>query len=203
MKELTHFIGGKHVKGASGRFAESFNEIAKARNLDPLNLVIGTDEGLAFYWAGDYDRALARLRATLELEPSFPLAHVYLGLARLGMGDPKGSIAELESARTLLGDDPDFLALWGSACAQAGRTRDAEGTLAGLESLSKRRWVSSFPMAFLLLKLGEKEKAIDRLERCLKEREGRLVYLEVEHAFDPIRGDPRFQEIVRRQKNPA
>jgi len=51
--------------------------------------------------------------------------------------------------------------------------------------------------------LGDKDRAFEWLEKAYEERAGRLVYLKVEHAFDPLRSDPRFGDLVRRLKFPS
>jgi serine/threonine protein kinase/tetratricopeptide (TPR) repeat protein len=187
----------------SKRFEESFEEIERARQLDPLNLIIDTDVGLSAYWAGQYDRAIVRLRQTLELEPNFFLAHFYLGmtLARKGLLDP--AIAESRTAMRLEPDDPNPIMLYGYACARAGRGQEALRALEDLRVLSARRFVSAFAVAAVYVGLDDRDKAFEWLEKAYEERSGRLVYLGVERAFDPLRSDPRFQNLVRRMRLPA
>ena len=187
----------------SKRFEESFEEIERARQLDPLNLMIDTDVGLSMYWAGRYDRAIAQLRQTLELEPSFYLTHFYLGLAltRKGLLDP--AVAELRTAMRLEPDDPNPIMLYGYACGRAGRRPEALRTLEDLRALSARRFVPAFAIAAVYVGLDDREKAFEWLERAYEERSGWLVYLGVERAFDPLRLDPRFQDLIRRIRLPV
>ena len=69
--------------------------------------------------------------------------------------------------------------------------------------MSQERYVSAFLAAGIYVGLGEKDKAFESLEKAYKERSGRLVYLGVERAFDPLRSDLRFQNLVKRMKLPA
>jgi len=187
----------------SKRFGESFEEIALARRLDPLNIMIDTDVGLASYWAGQYDRAITQLRQTVELNASFFLTHFYLGLAQAGKGLFDAAITEAQTARSLEPGNPNPIMLYGYACGRAGRSPEALQALEDLRAMSQRRYVSAFLVAGVYVGLGEKDKAFEFLEKAYEERSGRLIYLGVEPAFDPLRFDPRFQNLVRKMRLPA
>ena len=187
----------------SRRFEESFREIELARQLDPLNVMIDTDAGLASYWAGQNDRAITQLRETVELNPGFFLTHFYLGLAQAGKGLFDSAMEESRLARHLEPDDPNPVMLYGYACGRAGRRPEALRALDDLRAMSQKRYVSAFLLAGVYVGLGEKDKAFESLEKAYEERSGRLIYLGVLRAFDPLRSDPRFQDLVRRIKLPA
>ena len=85
----------------------------------------------------------------------------------------------------------------------AGRRAEAEKALAQLGELSKRRFVSAFPIAWIHLGLGNNDRTFDWLEKAYEERAPRLVYLKAERAFDPLRSDPRFVDLLRRLKFPS
>jgi tetratricopeptide (TPR) repeat protein len=187
---------------ASGRFEESLAEIRKARELDPLNVTINLDFGLAFYWAGDPDRALPELRRALELDPTSPLGHLYAGLALFRSGSRERAIVEWAKAVELSDRSPDALAFWGYGCGLEGRSAEAEAALKELEGLARKRFVSALPFAILTLGQGRKAEALAWLEKAYEERAARLVYLNVERGFDPLRAEPRFREIVRKMGLP-
>ena len=192
-----------NLLSVSGRFQESFREIETARRLDPLDLMIRTDEGLAQHWAGHDDKAREILESTLRLEPGFPMAHLYLGLVEIRQNALDSAIGEADIARKLLDGEPDPIALYGYACALAGRRAEASEAMRRLEDLSRHRFVDSVPMAVLSAGMGEKDRALSSLERAYEERSGRLVYLKVERAFDPIRDDSRFRSLLERLRFPS
>jgi len=183
---------------ASSRFQESLVEIRKARELDPLNVTINLDVGLAFYWAGDAARALPELRRALELDPTSPLVHLYTGLVLFQTESRERAIEEWAKAVELSDRSPDALAFWGYGCGRTGRTAEAQAALRELEGLARKRFVSALPFAILTLGLDRKVEALSWLEKAYEERAGRLVYLNVEHGFDPLRAEPRFREVVRK-----
>jgi serine/threonine protein kinase/tetratricopeptide (TPR) repeat protein len=187
----------------SKRAEESFEQIRLARRLDPLNLITYADAGLAFYLAGQHDRAIEELSQSLELEGNFYLTHIDLGLAKAAKGLFEQAMAEARTAMSLVPNDPNPISLFGYACARSGRRGEAEQALESLHALSREKYVSAFPMAFLYAGLGNKEKVFEWLEKAYEERAGFLVYLNVEAAFDSLRSEPRFQDLVRRMKLPA
>ena len=93
--------------------------------------------------------------------------------------------------------------LYGYACAQAGRRPEALQALEDLRAMSEKRFVSAFLVAGVYVGLGEKDDAFRSLEKAYEERSGRLVYLGVARAFDPLRSDPRFRDLVRRIRLPV
>ena len=187
----------------SRRNEEAFEQIRLARKLDPLNLITYADAGLAHYLAGQYDRAIEELRQSLELEGNFYLAHIDLALALGAKGLFEQSMAEARTAMSLQPYDPNPIALLGYACARAGRVKEAEQALGGLQALGQKRFVSAFPSAFVNAGLGRKDKTLELLEKAYEERAGMLVYLNIVHAFEPFRSEPRLQALSRKMKLPA
>ena len=185
-----------------GRVHEAQAQIARAHSLDPLNPVISTDMGLTRYYAEDYAGAVEQYRKTLELDPEFLLAHIYLGLAHLHHGATEEAIREFELASRIAPGSADSIALLGYSFALTGRRRQAEAQLEKLTAMSKERFISTFPIAFVYVGLGDHDRAFEWLERAADERAGRLVYLRVERAFDPIRTDPRFPRLLERLRFP-
>ena len=188
---------------AASRFEESFREIRIARQLDPMDLMIRADEGLAYHLAGNDEKAIALLRQTVELEPNFPLARLYLALVAAKPGAMETSITESRKAMELMEGEPDPIAFYGYACGMAGQRAEALRAHAMLEELSRKRFVSAFAMAVLDVGLGEKAETLTALEEAHAERAGRLVFLRVERLFDPLRAEPRFQRLVASLKIPA
>jgi serine/threonine-protein kinase len=186
------------------RPVEACAEIHRAEELDPLNPVIGMDVGLTCYYvAGDYERAIEQYRKVLELHPTFGLTYFYIGLAHVGRNDFAEAFPVLEAVKRLGPGEPDPIALLGYAFALAGQRGKAEEALEELKALAKHKYVSAIPIAWVYMGLGDKDRAFEWLEKAYEERAGRLVYLKVLRAFDPLRSDPRFEDLVRRLKFPA
>ncbi len=183
---------------AMGRFEEALTEIRTAQELDPLSVLTNTTAGWTFYCARQYDRGAEQCQKTLELAPNSDGAHACLGYNYLAKGMYQQAIAECQKALTLSGGDA-VRAVWlGRAYAGAGRRTDARKVLTELHQLSKRTYVPPYFLATLHVALGEKDQAFAWLQRAYAERDLYLAWLRVDPAVDPLRSDPRFQELLRR-----
>jgi TolB-like protein/tetratricopeptide (TPR) repeat protein len=182
----------------AGRFGEAAEQIAIAHELDPLSLAISADIGWVSYFARDYEAAAARYRGTLDLDPDFSWGRFLYGLALEQLGRFAEAIREFE----LAGKSTKVLAAIGHAAGMAGDTARAQSVLADLERLALERYVSSYALAVIHIGLGDHDAAFASLDRAIEERAGYLVYLNVDPVVDPIRGDARFGELLRKAKRP-
>jgi TolB-like protein/Tfp pilus assembly protein PilF len=184
---------------AVGQFDRSIAEGKHAVELDPLSLINNADLGGNVYFnARRYDEAIAQLRKTIEIDPRFYIAHYYLGQAFQLKGQLTEAIAEYQKAVDLT-DDPDALALLGQAYARAGHRNEAQRILTRLTEESKSRYVSAESMALMWIGLGDKEQAIDALERAYREGAGNDIFtIRVDPMLDDLRGQPRFEALAEK-----
>jgi TolB-like protein/Flp pilus assembly protein TadD len=179
-----------------GRFDEAIRELKRGLELDPLSLPINGALGRTYYFARRYDEAIEQLRKTSEMDPGFYYAHWNLGSSLVAKGAIGAAIGEYQKARAL-SDDPFVLGLLGHAYASSGNKMEAEKILDQLKELSKERYVSAYSFALVYLGLGDKEEALRWLEQSYQDRTGNdLIYFRVEPLLDPLRGEPRFEELV-------
>jgi len=132
----------------------------------------------------------------LELDPSFAYAHAHLGSTyrmKATLGD---AVSEYQRAVALEEDSPRYIAMLGSAYATAGKRSEALKILGDLQELSKRKYVDPVLSAFLLASMGRKEEALAALEIGYESRSYLMRWLKVQPNFDPLRSDPRFQELL-------
>jgi TolB-like protein/Flp pilus assembly protein TadD len=192
-----HHWYGIELLASLGRFDEAIAEGKRGLELDPLSLPINGALGRIYYFARRYDEAIEQLRKTSEMDPGFYYAHWNLGSTLAAKGAIGEAIGEYQKARAL-NDDPLVLALLARAYAFSGNKMEAEKILDQLKELSKERYVSAYSFALVYLGLGNKEEALRRLQKGYQERGGDyLVYVKVEPLLDPLRGDPRFEELVQ------
>jgi TolB-like protein/DNA-binding winged helix-turn-helix (wHTH) protein/Flp pilus assembly protein TadD len=183
-----------------GRFEDGISEARRARDLDPLSLPLNNALAGRLLVASRYDEALAQVQKTLELNPNFAPAHQTLGWAYLHRGKREEAILEFRKALQLSGtDDADLVLDLGFAYATAGNGQEARRILAKLKKLHQRGLVPSGSIAILYGALGELNEAFAWLEKAYEERDPQLTYLTVPgRRFDPLRHDPRFQQLVHR-----
>jgi DNA-binding winged helix-turn-helix (wHTH) protein/TolB-like protein/Tfp pilus assembly protein PilF len=179
-----------------GRLDDSVHELKRAQELDPVSIEINSDLGAVLTFAHRPDEGIEYFKAALEMDRAFIEAHAGLGLAYLLKGELAYAISELEQARTLSHDRPDVLGTLGYADAIAGKTVDATNILAELRTMPRESSVSPCYFAEVLVGLGEKEEALDVLEAAVAQRDLGVSSLKANPIFDPLRSEPRFQNLI-------
>jgi len=182
-----------------GRFEEGLRETKKGQELDPLSLIINTTIGWQLYLARENDQAIEQLHKVLDIDPRFAPARRILEEVYAQTGNQREAVAEREKVLSLSGS-PELAASVEEDFAKSGYRGVLQSWLGGLTEISKREYVSSYSTAEAYMRMGEKDKAIEWLEKAYEEHDSGLVSLGVEPMFDPIRSDTRFREIVRRMK---
>jgi TolB-like protein/Flp pilus assembly protein TadD len=185
-----------------GRHEEALSEIKLAQQLDPFSLIINVVRGDALRSAGQYDLAIEQLNKTLEIDPNFAHAHFHLGMTYLRKEAFADAIAEFQKAVTLSPNVTDYKGGLGYAYARAGKRAEARNVLKELKERSKQSYVPWFYIAGIYAGLDEKDQAIAYLEKAYAQREQGLAVMKREPLFDPLRSDPRFQDLLRRMNLP-
>jgi TolB-like protein/Flp pilus assembly protein TadD len=181
-----------------GRHEEAIKEARRAQELDPVSPIISLHAAQTLYFARRYQEARRALERTLELSPDFYLPRFYLGLVYLQGRQFEKSIAELKAAATLSRGDDETMATLGYAYAASGRRRDSQQILNELKEQSRRRYVSASFIALVCVGLGENGEAFEWLEEAYKQRDSALPSIRMDPMFDPVRSDPRFDDLLRR-----
>jgi TolB-like protein/DNA-binding winged helix-turn-helix (wHTH) protein/Tfp pilus assembly protein PilF len=180
------------------RFDEGIAELKKAQELDPLSLVISTNLGMVLYFAHRYDEAIQQYRRTLDMDPNFIKAHEELGWAYEQKGMHAEAVAAWLKARTLSGESEVKVAKLKVAYRESGMRGYWREKLELAKEESTHGYFPSGWAARINIHLGNKNAALEWLERGFKEQDGSLVYLKAEPDFDPLRSDSRFKILMRR-----
>jgi len=182
-----------------GRLDEAMGELKRAQESDPLSPIIGAEVGRGFYYARQYDRAIKQLRKVLdEIDPNFAAAHWYLGMVYEQKAMFGEALAEFQTWQGLSGGDPAALGALGHAYAVSGKRDQARKALTELKDLSRSRYVAPFDVAVLYIGLGEKDQALEWLEKAFADHSAWMAWLNVDPRFDTLRGDPRYRDLLRR-----
>ncbi len=178
-----------------GRMQEAIQEIKKALDLDPLSPIINANLGRTLIMARRYDEATQQLRKTLDLEPTFGIAHHGLSELYEAQGKYAEARAERIKAAQIWGDDtPNFFR-------QPGAKGYWQALLQYHLQLQQRQYVLVWLIAADYVGIGDKDKAFESLEKGYQEHDEFAPYLR-EPAFDGIRSDPRYADLLRRMGLP-
>jgi tetratricopeptide (TPR) repeat protein len=176
---------------------EGIEESKRALELDPLSTETDTVVGQNFYCARQYSLAIDTLRKTLDMDPNYWLARMFLGLSYEATGDLPRALVEFQraSGTTTI---PWPSAELGHAYAILGKKREAEEILEQLKDRSKQSYVPAYGFAEIYIGLGDKEQALASLEKAYADRSMLMTFIKVDPEFDSLRSDPRFKDLLRR-----
>lgn len=181
-----------------GRFDEALAESERARQIDPLSLIIATDHASILYFARQYDRAIVQSRTVLDMDRKFLRASGILIHSYVETGKFPEALREVEQwtgkpVATWAWDWKAYIyGRW-------GHTPEAEQALATFERLLPGERNDANP-GLILAYIGtaRKEQAIALLQQLYLERSPIIATLKTDPMYDPLRGDPRFQELLAR-----
>ena len=177
---------------------EALDEVRIAEELDPLSVSVSQISGTIMYFAGKYRDAMERFQRALEIDPKAALAQNNLGLALFEEGKASEG---LDAIRTAMELDPNNKMFRVDLCyllSRSGATKEARGLLDKTMAEVNSQHVSPVAIAGMHASLGDKDEAIDWLEKAYLEHSPYLASLRIERWFDPIRQDPRFVALVRK-----
>jgi TolB-like protein/DNA-binding winged helix-turn-helix (wHTH) protein/Flp pilus assembly protein TadD len=178
------------------RYDEALAEMRRAESLDPLSLVINADLAELLALAHSYDESIQQSRKTIEMDPNFGLAHNHLGQAYLQKHLNDQAVEELQKAVQLSGGSPTCIASLARAYVASGKRSEAEKLLSELKKRSNPSHSLASEIAVIYAALGDTDQAMTWLKKGYEERFNPGVLLRP--GLDPLRTDPRFEELVRR-----
>jgi len=194
-----HYFYGLTCLVPLGRLDQALREMKRAQELDPLSPIINANLGWTLIYARQYDAAIEQLRKTLALDPHFTITHARIGLALELKGKYAEAVEEFLQARGgPAAITEQQLADLRKAYASSGWKGFLQKRVQFLLENRKRGYVPAHLVALDYSRLGDKEKALEWLERAYAERDEWVTYLNVEPDFDALRSDPRFADLARR-----
>jgi eukaryotic-like serine/threonine-protein kinase len=181
----------------TGRLEDGMRETKKAQELDPLSPIINTTLGWQFYLSGQYDQAVERLGKVLEIDQKFAPARRILEVVYSRMGKEREAVAERERFISLSGS-PELATSIEEDFAKSGYKGVLQSSLDGMTELSKHGYVSSYDIAQIYARMGEKDLTLTWLEKAYDEHDSGLVSLGVDPLYSSVRSDARFRALLKR-----
>jgi len=181
-----------------GETGSALRAIARGRELDPLSNVASGLRCLVHEYTGEHEAEIALARRAVELRPDQFLGYRCLGVGSVRVGRSASGVKALRRAADLTGGGPGMRSLLAWSLAQAGKPAEARRELAALDAASGTTFVSPAQRAAVLLALGETNAALARLDEAAVERDPALVFVGVDPLYAGLRGQARFEALLRR-----
>ena len=179
-----------------GRFEEAFAESERARQLDPLSLIIASDYAAILYNSRQYDSALKQYRSVLELDPNYDRARDMMIPSYLQLGRYGEAVEGLNRAADRGG--PWLLAWKAAVYSRSGHAEEARRELEKLEEVSRSLPYRTAALLIAYSGTGQKDRVIELLQQACSEHSSAVVQIKVDPMYDPVRSDPRFKDLLRR-----
>jgi eukaryotic-like serine/threonine-protein kinase len=185
-----------------GRHQEAIAEMKRALALDPLSSALNNYMGNTYLWAGEYQNAVHQFEHTIDLDPTFPLVHFFFSSCLLEMGKYEQAIEEVQKGALLEGVSPDEAAAWTAEFLKAFRTGGPNGywqkNLAVALKEREQSGPGALDLAGAYARVGDKEKALEWLQKAYEERDGNITLVKYLPDFKSLRGDRGFSDLLRR-----
>ena len=186
-----------HVFSNTGRYDEALATIQQAMVLDPLSLFVGAMRGQFLYHAGKDAESVEQFNTTLGMEPRFWIGQICAAKVYERLGMYSEALAACDLAGQFSGGNSEALSIAGYVHAVAGDRAKADGYIQQMMERKQKRYVPPYNVALVFAGLGEHETALQWLRQALEERDVHMPFL-LDHKWDGMRGDERFQEIAAR-----
>jgi len=199
---FAHLFYSNSFLSPLGRHDEAIGEMKQAIALDPFSPRIQSFLARTYIWARRYDDALSQLQKTTAMFPSFAIEHERLAHLYTYRGEYAKAITEETRTRVLAGEDPHKVLELEASMRNALAAKGPQGYWEKLLELSSRpdnppeAYTTTSGLAIIYVRLGDKERALQALEQGYKERQLHMTEVGIEPAFDPLRSESRFQNLL-------
>lgn len=181
-----------------GRFPEALGEIRRTQQVDPIAPVSFSSMGWIYIRSHLPDRAMAECQRSLDLDGKYVRGHLCIGEASEEKNEMTKAAEQFLIGKELSGLEPAQLGELRQGLQQSGYAGYFRVRLRQLNEKAKKSYVSPYDFADLTLRVGDREGAIQWLQAAYAERSPYLVFLQIEPRMDPLRNDPRFQDLIQR-----
>lgn len=181
-----------------GRLDEAMSEIKSAINLEPMSLFNNRLLGDALYWSRRYDEAIAQFKRVVAMDANFRSAYSFLWISYEMKGDYEQAFEWYSAGHRLGGASARDLEALKTAYTKLGWRGVLQHEIDHWRQEEKTGVIVNAGLASLYAQLGSQEQAFSCLEKAYEKHEAWIMPILVDPELDPLRSDPRFQDLVRR-----
>jgi TolB-like protein/DNA-binding winged helix-turn-helix (wHTH) protein/Tfp pilus assembly protein PilF len=190
-------LGLSGYYAAMSRMQESVQEVQRARELDPLDLIVSESLCTMLYFARRYDEALAQCKANLDLDPGSLSSYTQLGAIYAAKGLDSQAVGAFIRSEKLGGASPAMIAALKAGARGSGLPGFYTAWLQFQRSSIAAGKEDPMKVAAFYSFARDTDKALTWLEKAFKARRPNIIFLGVDPTFDPLRSDPRFPSLLR------
>jgi TolB-like protein len=194
----THVVYGSSYLTGVGKANEAAAQLERAVELEPVALINNAVAVSTYFYARQYERAVALGQRTVDLDPNFPLSKHWLGMAYVATERYEDAIQMCGQSMHDPFSDSLCVVVLGNAFAKSGRKAEAEQQIEKLREIGKTRYVRSYYVATIYIALGDKDQAFAELEKSFEEHDCYLPRAAVDPFMDTLRDDARFKDLMKR-----
>jgi tetratricopeptide (TPR) repeat protein len=195
---VTHDWYGVIYLNSMGRHEEAIAHNKRAKELDPLTPYIRADLGWAYNHARRHDEAIAECEQIPEIDPNFYFTYWCLGFAYWQKGMLEEAVAAYERGVELEPNDLQLQADLANVYTAAGKKDHAQKILEEFEEKARREYVAPYVLAMGHMAVGDLNGTFAWLDKMYQERHPWLILMNEHARYDALRGDPRFQQLLRK-----
>jgi Cytochrome c biogenesis factor len=181
-----------------GRMKEGVEAVRRAVELDPLRVEYAGWLTRFLLYDEDYEAAIAAGKELLEVDEEYGRGFVWMGSAYLALGDAESALDWFQRGQALDRAVRSYDVMIVRALAALDRREEAQEIMSRLENESKQQYVRSEYLAMGHAALGNMDSAFESLERAYQARSAGLIYLHLDPGYSPLRGDPRYADMLSR-----
>ena len=179
-----------------GRIDEAIAITRRQTENDPLSIFPSGALGYYYWHAGRLDEAIDQLNRTVEMAPEYSYLYMHLSWCYADKGMKEETIANIERALSAAPSNQVVLGTSANAYARVGMEEEARRILVQLQQQSQTDYVDPFYIAIIHVALGEHDRAFELLRECIEVRSMSTLFIKHFRWTEPLRSDPRFQEIL-------
>lgn len=176
-----------------GRFDEAVAEFKRSLDLEPMSAVTHVNLGWTYYFAGKMTESDAELAMALEMDPTLWFTHYQMFINAMTKGESSTAVEHLAKAHELR-DEPDSAKFMRDAFARGGW----HGFVQAVVDEPEKSKLQAYPRATLAMELGDKEKAFAALNEDYAKYDQFIYFLKVDPKMQPLRNDPRYDELLKK-----
>jgi adenylate cyclase len=185
------------LMGAQKRWTESWSEINRALELNPLSLIINSNIADGYFYRKEFDKGIAQAKRVIDMDPNFSTAYPSLIDNYIGASMKSAAIQSADTFAKMVGTI-EGNAMFAYVYASFGMAEECRRLLSEIEPAYLRENLNPSFVASIHFLLGDKDEGFNWLEIAYQRYDRMLLFIGIGREFEPFRSDPRYVEMLKK-----